>query len=258
MGKTWTVGSSTADFLTLTSAEANVDSGDALILMPGALYEDVILRPDISLFSYGGTTIFGKCSVVASGEVKATNINFITQGDFALDLSGSNSPQFNLTNCSIVALDHTAINLSASGALAALTAMGCIVSIATPGYTFYDMSGGNNIHFMNCFLNNNGSTAASNNSCGNALIEYSTSFGSFSNTGSGSFGAFNCNIDTSGIPTTPIYMTGTGANVISNCYVGAGSVVCYYVTPGKTLTVAKTYSNTSNVIYTGGGTVNIV
>jgi hypothetical protein len=246
---------------TIAAAITAASSGDTIFIRPGTYTENLTLKAGVSLTGYGcnsfgsGVIITGKCSFTAAGVIGFSGIVFTTNNDFAISITGSANSQMLFTDCSIVSTNHTAIEFNTSGAAASILFQSCQFDISTTGIAYYTMTAGNNMHFTSCFLNNSGaSTTASTVAAGAVLFQACDCFGVISSSGTSSFGAFSCNLDTSAVNTTTLTIGGSSSNVISNSYIAAGTATA--VSAGGTVALLNCVINTSNTnAIAGAGTL---
>lgn len=254
------------DFTTISTALAAASSGQTIFIRPGTYTENPTLKAGVNLCAFdcdnfNNVTILGKCSFTGAGTVAFSGIQFQTNSDYAISVTGSNNSALRFSNCQLTGRSSTpgtVIQLNSSGLISSIYFESCYLDLQTSGIAYYNMTAGNTIQFIGCFFNNSGSSSTlSNNSSGNAYIHSSGGFGGFSSSSTGSLGLFSCDFDTSGTGNfTVVEANGTGSNLISNSYIATNTAVPTTVDTGCVLGIYSSTVNTSNAnICSGAGTL---
>lgn len=244
---------------TIASALTSASSGDTIFIRNGTYTENLTLKAGVNLSAYSanGITetviISGKCSFSATGSVGLNGLSFQTNSDYAIEVTGNNNSDLFLINCRIDATNNTAINMASSGGASSLFFESSYLNITTTGIAYFTMTAGNNMIFNACFLNNSGaSTTASNNAAGTVVYQGCTIFAPISSSGTGGFGTYGCNIDTSAVNAVVAAVNGSGSTVLTASYLASGTATCLTVGTGAVLGVYNCCINTSNAAAVSG------
>jgi hypothetical protein len=104
-----------------TAAGASSSSPANVYIKPGTYTENITLADGVNLVGFGGgarpsVIINGKCSGTFTGACSISGVALKTNGDFALSLTGANSPFITLDSCYFIStLGQTTINITTTG-----------------------------------------------------------------------------------------------------------------------------------------------
>ena len=107
-------------FTTITAALAAAVSGQDIFIRPGEYIENITLKAGVNLVAFtadayaGFATITGKCTASYSGSCTLSGINFRTNGDYSLSITGANPTSVTLVNCTINANDNASIEINSA------------------------------------------------------------------------------------------------------------------------------------------------
>jgi len=249
---------------TIGSAITSASSGDTIFIRPGTYTENITLKAGVNLSAYvcdsfsgqfnfsGQVTISGKCSFSSAGTVSISGIALQTNGDYALEVSGSAASVIQLTHCLVRNTDNTAINYTSSSATSGITLNDCQTAVGATN-TLYTSTSPGNITFFFCALSNS-STVSSTMTAGSMQMFncHSTQPMSFSN--AVPFIFLNTGLRTFGINTTAITTANTSGGVISNCYIQTGTASALSIGGSGPTTIVNSTINSSNTnAITGAG-----
>lgn len=149
------------NYTSLASAMAAA-SAPATIFLRTTVSENVTITPGVHIVGWGGLgngslpTIIGKVTMTGIGTSNISGIKLQTNGDAAVEVSGSNDSILKLTDCFIQVSGNVALNYSSSGTNSALELYNCNGNISTS--TYFSCSGAGNLKLEKCIFNNLGNT----------------------------------------------------------------------------------------------------
>ncbi len=252
---------------TIAAALASASSGDTIFIRTGTYTENITLVGGVNLaaFSSDGigniqtsapstnVTIVGTVTVSATGVSTATGIQFKTNGAAAISTTGSNAAILNCINCTVNAVDSTAITLN--NVSSALAFIGCVFGSTSTNILFVETTC-NALSFERCTFQLSGTSGASTtavqtigfNNCDIIGLKISTTgTGNISMTACiWSFGAQTL-LTTSGTGNSSIYNSSLNSTSAAAISIGSGTIV-------NMSDCAITSSNTNAI--TGAGTLN--
>jgi len=252
------------DYTTIGAALTAGSSGQTIFIKEGTYTEDLTLKAGVNLVALtanafnGQVVIVGKCTFTATGTVSISGIQLQTNADFCLAITGTNASNVLLTDCNIVAADHTAISFTTSNSGAGILITNCSGNIATTGIALYSSSSVGSITITNTTIGNSGnSTTASSNSAGFVSFDAGTINFPISTSSTGivtAIGTGFYNVQ----PAVCITTAGTGSsNVFYNCLFISNSSSCISIGTGTTVVMAECQLQSSNTnVLTGAGTLN--
>ena len=205
---------------TIAAALSVASSGDTIFIRPGTYTEDLTLVPGVNLTAYvcdaftPNVSITGKCTLSAAGTVTCSGIRFNTNGDYAVDVTGSAASILNLTECWIQAVDNDAVNMDCSDSGSALWFRRCHGDTSTTGLAFFTVATAGMVRVNHSFFFNTGaSTTPSTVSSGNIFHNWSGFTFPFSVSGTGGlvggYSSFDC---TTFVDETCVATTSTSSN----------------------------------------------
>lgn len=248
---------------TISSALTSASSGDTIFIRPGTYTENPTLKAGVNLAAYvcDGFTpnviINGECTLTAAGTVSISGVQFQTNSNFCISVTGSNAIVLNINSCYINCSNNTGINLSNSSTSTFINISNCIGNLGTTGIGLYSITGDSNLTFFNCNIGNSGaSTTASNCSTGVASFYWCNIPVPISASGTGTIGFINGNIDTSAHNTTPLTLTGTSSMTFQNASCSAGTASAFSIASGCTANVYNSLIGSSNTnAISGAGSI---
>lgn len=244
---------------TITDALADAVSGDTIFIRPGTYIENLTLKAGVNLASYeadgisGQVKIVGKCSFSATGAVYISGLMLQTNGDYALEVTGSNVSTIVLDQCYLVNSNNTAINYTTSNASSSIFLYYCLTSTPATN-SLYTSSSTGSLNFFWCLLSS-ASTTASTMSAGSMQMANCYSSEPMSFSGATQIVIFNSTIRTFSTNTTCITTSGTTTGLISNCFIQSGTASAISVGNTLSLTNCTIFSSNADAIV-GAGTVS--
>lgn len=246
-----------ANYTTIASAIAAASSGDTIFVQPGTYVEDLSMKAGVHLTAFdgdariGNVIIQGKITVDITGTCNITGIELLTNGDTALEITGTNTSSTILNSCYILAADATAITCDNSSASLTISNS---YSGALPTFTMFSIT---TILGMTVFNTRTSSpdATASNIAAGTISWEYCI-LGTVSTTsGTGQVQVRNSRIQ---MPTNTTFLTtaGTGTSRLENNTISTGTAASVSIGAGTTvvMTDCDVISSNANPI-TGAGTL---
>lgn len=254
------------DFSTITSAIAALGSG-TIFINDGTYTENFTLPAGFHLCSFGGAellgsvTIVGKITLSAAGASVISGIQLRTNGDYFLEVPGSNASQISLEGCYLDASNHTGINHTSSNAASGIRISYCLGVIDTTGIALWNQSSPGSISILQSDIINNGnSTTANTCSAGSFNIIDSVIVTPVNISGTSQFFMTNSTIDCSTINTTPLVMsTSTTPNYCEHSNLQSGTAAGATINTPAVLILALSTVNSlagSGNAITGTGTLN--
>lgn len=250
---------------TIASALTDASSGDTILVRPGTYTEDLTLKAGVNICGLPGSqnlstvNIVGKATATFSGTCSLSNLALTTNGDYCLEMTGSDDTVVILTNCRLYGDDHTCILHSNSNVNSVLRVEYSRVNLFTTGIAHFSDSSTGSLQFFYCNLGNDGnSTTSSTKSDGKLILRLSNMNGpltfSSSNTESD---IYNCTLNTQLINTTALTTSGTGLINLSNGQIFSGTASAISVGVNSTVQIFNVGVGSSNAfVLTGAGTLN--
>lgn len=260
-----------ANYTTIASAYAAAvaaGSPQTVFIQPGTYTENITLSAGINIAAFEcdamtpNVTILGTLTATYSGNCSISGINFETNSDNILVMSGSNATELSILNCYFTISNATAFNLTNSNSNSLLNLAFCHGDISSTGITLYSSSFAGSIQKDWCkFTNSGNSTTASTFSSG----AFQTRSGYYNNvfefTGSSSCDFNNSVVFTSTTSATPIIVNSTspaGGNNFFYTRFDSGSGVGMTIGAGALakLVNCSVYSTNGSAAISGLGTIN--
>lgn len=250
---------------TITSALAAASSGDVVAVRQGTYPEDPVVKAGVTLTTLGGSqltptvTIVGKVTMTEAGRATIYGIRLQTDGDFAVEVSGSAASILNLEQCYLDCTDNTGISHTSSDANSLIQVTHCYGNLGTTGIKLFEGSSAGNLRIQFCeFGNSGGSTTASTISSGILTINYSNIFSPITSSGTSAIGEIYYSFfSTANQNVTSLTCGGSGTQLInkSSFYSGTASAVSV----GTVAVFSECIVNSTNAVaITGAGTVTLV
>lgn len=252
---------------TITAALAAATAGDLIYIAQGTYVENITLKSEVDLCSWGTNGMFsvqsgpsaanviiqGTTTASYSGSVNLYGIQLETNGATALSMTGSNVCLLSLVSCSIFANDATGFTLNNSSSV--LNFYGCTFTSSSTNNLFTATSTGG-VDIENCVLSLSASGTPSTVAAGRVLFNACDMFG-FNGTTSSSGGILvNASYWQYGGQTL-LTTSGTGTSEVFNSYCRSDNAITFTVGSGTILNIANSQVfGTSSSCINGAGTVN--
>lgn len=252
------------DFTTIGAALTAASSGQTIFVRPGTYTENLTLKGGVNLCALNcdaqsqNVEIVGKCSLTTAGVVSISGINFVTNSDYCISVSGSVASVLLIFNCNINANNHTSILYSSSSGGSSLSIYYSRGFIGTSGIAMFDYSAAGFFYFKyNDFSFGNGNSTTANTSSGaELLIEFSSLNTPITTSGTGVL-VSRGNVYTPGGNVTCLIAGSTGATLSTNDIYFSGSASAISISMGATLELSQSCVSSSNTnAITGAGTLN--
>jgi hypothetical protein len=247
----------------LTAAYASATAGDTIVIRPCALTEDPTAKAGVNVVAWDAdaltpnVTIIGKVSATFAGSCSFSGINFQTNSNFALAVTGSSATVVNCSNCNFNCANNTGIDFTSSSSSSLIQFENCTGNIPTTGVAYWTMSSPGSFRITGCHFENSGqSTTASTNSAGVVFMSNSRFIGSgITSSSSGVLQFTNCTVST-GTNATAITHGGSATNsFILNSNVAGGTSPAIQIDSTMNVYLCNINSSNTNAI-TGAGTIN--
>lgn len=261
----WIVSSAYSDgctHISLASALTSASSGDTIFMRPGTYTENVTLKAGVNIVAYDAdaltpnVVVHGECSFSGVGSVSLSGINFQTNSNFFLAVSGSSASSVYLKDCYFNCTNNTGLSFTTSNSSAVIFLDNCLGDIGTTGIAPYSMSSIGTLEIKNTRITNSGnSVTAANNSAGNVFINWSEFYNAFSSSGSGVFATRYTNIDVDSLNISAYTNNSSSANnffYFSSLITGSAHSI---VNNGNIVLSETILDTTNNVAISGSGTI---
>lgn len=251
---------------TIGAALTAASSGDTIFVRDGSYTENLTLKAGVNIASYtssqgefigagsiANVKIKGKMSASFSGSCWITDVCAETNGDFAVEITGTNVTNTFFQNCNFNALDHTLINFTSSQNCRNYF-LYCNANLQTTGIAYIsNASGGaSDMRIINGEWANDGASTTASTLSSLSLTILNARFYNPITTSSG--GIFHINNSTIG---QPIITAGTGANDITFSGISAGSASAISIGTGTSVKAEHCIIGSSNTnAITGAGTLS--
>lgn len=163
------------DFTTIQSAINASSSGDTIFVRNGTYTEDITLIAGLNIVGMSGDNqipqinIIGKVQASYSGTSAISFLNIETNGDFAVEVTGSNATILNVNNCTIVASDNTAINNDNSNASTQANFTQCTIEVSDNTVTAFSSTTSGALNLARTGIFNNASTSVRSSATSGAI-----------------------------------------------------------------------------------------
>ena len=251
------------DFTTITAASnAIINAGltdISVFIHDGTYTENPPLAPGCDYVAFNAdqlepnVIINGNCTFSSAGTVAMTGIEFQTNSNYFLSVTGNQPSIVLLNGCYFNINSFTGILFNSSSSSALINVTSCQGNIGNPGYAIFSHSSAGTLNFVNTEMNNTGSSITPN-ICSSGVINLS--FSIFTNQflieSSAAFTFINC-LFQSVNPTTTLTLAGSGLQVVRYCTIISGSgiaVICSSSSPTLEFCVIRS-SNTYAISGTG-------
>lgn len=255
---------------TIQSAINSASSGDTIFIRAhnSAYVENLTLKAGVNLTAFTcdactslsssnltNVTVSGKLSASFSGDASFSGINFQTNSDYIVEVTGSNTTDLFFAECNFNGLNNSLFHYipSVSGKLYFFD---CTANLDTSGISYFTNTIGDTRIYGGSFSNDGGSVSSSTLS-GGSINLYNCQFNN-PITISGSATLFEQNVLSQQLTNiTAITLSGTSTATIDKSTIATGSASSISVGSGCTVTATQTTFNSSNTnVITGAGTIN--
>ncbi len=245
-------------YSTIQSAITAATAGDTVIVRPGQYTENITLKSGVNISGFsaeGGsgarTNIIGK--LIDGGDpvgVTLTNINFTTNSDNIIALTGSGSAVV-FSDCRLNCSNNTGISV-ATGTNVFM--YDCVSDLGTTGIGFFTGAGG--VSLYDSVFQNSGSSLTASTTSGTVVIYNCTMASVLSTSSAGGYTAYNSIFGLTALNTTALTTAGTGTSNIYNCELFSGTASAISIGVGTTVNCNQCIISSSNTnAITGAGTL---
>ena len=256
---------SLGQYTTISAALAVAVSGQTILVKEGTYTENLALVAGVNLVTWEANaytpsvTVIGKCTFSSAGTVSISGINFQTNSDYILEVTGSAASIVNMINCILDCSNNVGIHYTSSSSSSAIYLYTCNFSLATTGISLFTCTSAGSINFLSSSgvggVSN--SSTPSTSSAGNVNAGQSTFNHPFSISGTGNIQCSFCIFSSTNSNTTALTLAGTGQSNSRHCTFLSGSASAISVGSGTQLELTgNTTVNSSNTnAITGLGTL---
>jgi hypothetical protein len=250
------------DFTTIQAAINASTSGETIYIRPGTYSENISLIAGINLIGVRGATnleqvnIIGKVQGSYSGTSWISYLRIETDGDYALEITGSNPTILNVSNCEIVASDFDGINNDCSNAGCALNCSFLSLDVEVNTLTAFSSSTAGSTNFSNFGFTNSGSTTV-RSIASSGKINFSSGFSLVPITLSGT-AASNpslCAFGSTSIATIPMIISSSATCFPRNCEFASNTVAALQIDGTVIIWNCNIFSLGGTTALSGSGTV---
>lgn len=250
------------DFTTIQAAINASSSGETIYIRPGTYSENISLIAGINLIGVRGANnleqvnIIGKVQGSYSGTSWISYLRIETDGDYALEITGSNPTILNVSNCEIVASDFDGINNDCSNAGCALNCSFLSLDVEVNTLTAFSSSTAGSTNFSNFGFTNSGSTTV-RSIASSGTINFSSGFSLVPITLSGT-AASNpslCAFGSTSIATIPMIISSSATCLPRNCEFASNTVPALQIDGTVIIWNCDIFSLGGTTALSGSGTV---
>lgn len=245
---------------TIASALSAASAGDTIFIRDGTYTENLTLKTSVNLVAYnrGNVTIVGKCSYSDTGYVICFGINFQTNSDYCISVTGTLASNLVLKNCRTIASNNTAIQLSSTSASSGIFLEYCNGNIETTGIALFTVTGAGQLNILWSEFANSGSSTTQSTFGSTGVLYYNYCYmyhpllltnGNFR----GKYSTVENNTNSTALTTNT-----NGVNVqCEHCTFGSGSSSALSIGSSSTCRLSHCIvSSTNTNAITGAGTVS--
>lgn len=230
---------------TIAAALTAASSGDTIFLRPGTYTENLTLKAGVNLTAYQcdaqtQVIVKGKLTATFSGEADMSGISFVTNGDYSIEITGSNATILSFSYCNFNGNDNTILHLNSSNSTATLSFFSCILNTAITGISYHVMTEGT-INYLQCVILNSGnSVTAANNSAGDVAFQNCSISGAFSCSGSGHIEVYNSSFVTvANVSLLQINATSNSSFSVNSSFISTQSSPCITIGAGAAFYISN-------------------
>lgn len=245
---------------TIASALTSASSGETIFVRPGTYTEDLTLKAGVDIVSDGGsvinnnTQIIGKCSASFTGKSSILGIYLQTNGDYAIEISGTSATVVEVGLCYCEAADFGFCNNSSSSSSAVIEFNKCNGEYSDD-VSFFTCSSPGGLRWKHGYvMHNSSSPTACAISAGQMSIWFSRVECYFAFTGSGSANWQHSTVGYDDLLAATI--DSTIQSVVRNCLILAQTAQAFTVASGSELEIMNCTidSNNATAVISGAGT----
>ncbi|SRR6266851_768402 len=245
---------------TIAAALTSASSGDTIFIRPGTYTENPTLKAGVNLVANTADSltpnviINGKCTFTGAGTVSMSGIQFQTNSDFAIAVTGSAASIINLDDCYINCSNNTGISYTSSSSSSQLNFYNVNGNLGTTGIGIFSMSSTGTFRWQNgLILNSGGSSTANTVSAGSFFPVEISLQNSLTISSAAIFVAGRCSFN--GSNATAVTINSSGNCTCVGCNFTGGTASAITVTSGTFIVdFANVGSSNTNAI-TGAGTI---
>lgn len=246
---------------TIQGAITAASSGQTIFVRPGTYTEDLTLKAGVNIAAFDcdaltpNVKVIGKATMTTAGTVSISGIQFETNSDFILAVTGSAASQVLFKNCYFMATNSTAISHSSSSADSQISLINCAGILGGSPFTWFNSSSAGDIDITYGVFFGDSTGASTMSGAGQATLSYSEFSNPFSASGAGTFVIEHCLVECQNTNTTCFTTTGTGTHTLSYTGLLSGTSSAASIGAGTTATATDCYFSSSNTnAATGAGT----
>lgn len=255
---------------TIQSAINSASSGDTIFIRAhnSAYTENLTLKAGVNLSAFTcdactsistsnltNVTISGKLSASFSGDASFSGINFQTNADYVVEVTGSSATDLFFASCNFNGLNNSLFHYTSSVS-GKLYFFDCTGNLDTSGIAYFTNTNGDTRVYGGSFLNDGGSVSASTVSGGSIRLRNCE----FNNplTISSAAALFEQDVLSQQLTNiTAITLSGTATATIDKSTIITGSASSISIGTGCSATITQTTINSTNTnAITGAGTIS--
>lgn len=246
------------DFTSIQTAINAALSGHTIFVRPGTYTENLILKAGVNITAFDSdminqVIILGKTTLNVAGSVSISGIQFKTNGDYCIEVSGAVASSLFAVNCFINANDHTAINCASSSPTSSLILTSCLGNVNAGGSSVFDHSSAGLLRFINTFMNNTAnSVTACTASAGSVALDSSGIENGITTSGTCSFTMLFSFIQTGFINVPSVIQGSSGGSFAAFSSFGSGTASAVDISTAFIMAQMTINSTNANAI-TGTG-----
>lgn len=255
---------------TIQAAINSASSGDTIFIRAhnSAYVENLTLKAGVNLSAFicdactsistsvtTNVTISGKMSASFAGDAAFSGINFQTNSDYVVEVTGSSATDLFFASCNFNGLNNSLFHYTSSVS-GKLYFFDCTGNLDASGIAYFTNTNGDTRVYGGSFLNDGGSVSTSTVSGGSIRLR-NCEFNNPLNISS-SAALFEQDVLSQQLTNiTAITLSGTSTAMIDKSTIITGSASSISIGSGCTATVTQTTINSSNTnCITGAGTLN--
>lgn len=246
-----------ANQTTIAAALAAASAGDTIFVMPATYTENLTMKAGVNLVGFNGdqlianVLIVGKITASFSGQASISGIRLQTGGDYAIQITGSNTLTLFITDCNIIGSDNDAISIN--NANSDVVIRYCSENIST-GFKFFDLAAGF-LHIDSNYCSGS-SITSSTAEAGNLLMNYTTISNPIAVSGTCIAEINFCNFDTSLANILGLSLGSSASQTLDSTVFSSGTEASLAVITNAVLSNCSFDSTNVNPV-TNSGTVQI-
>lgn len=248
------------DFTTIGAALTAASSGQTIFIRPGTYTENPTLKAGVDLVAYTAdaytpnVTIVGECAASFSGTASFSGIQFETNSNPLLSVTGSSSTNLNFSNCYFNCSTTTGFSISSTGS-GTVSLFQCNGNLGTTGIAYFTVTNSSSVVASYCYFTNSagGDFQSTFSNTSSFSLSYSTFTNAIQTNNTALLTCRDSDILTSGEAVSPITLTGTQTgHTITGCRIEAGNQQAITIGTGSSATILGGSINTSYTDAIGG------